>query len=87
MNQSPDPSGAGSRNPGGSQHRGSHLRLVHNAGRQSASDEHHWAQMIARRYGLTIAEARTELRRLASRGWQSWEFEERFAPERKDDIA
>ncbi|GHA64005.1 hypothetical protein GCM10010330_16030 [Streptomyces tendae] len=46
-----------------------------------------WASRIAARYGLTLAEARAELRRLAEHGWQAWEFHARFAPERKDDTA
>jgi hypothetical protein len=46
-----------------------------------------WARRIAARYGLTLTEARAELRRCAANGWQTWEFHARFAPERKDDIA
>ncbi|MBB4711154.1 hypothetical protein BJ965_001036 [Streptomyces luteogriseus] len=45
-----------------------------------------WARMIAARYGLTLAEARAELRRLAAHGWQTWEFHARFDNDRKDDV-
>lgn len=87
MNESLDPSGAGSRNRGGARHRAPHLRLVHDAGRRPATSDHQWAELIAWRYGLTLAEARNELRRLAAQGWQSWEFHARFGPDRKDTAA
>ncbi|MFE5218413.1 hypothetical protein ACFRC1_28390 [Streptomyces sp. NPDC056626] len=87
MNESLDPPGAGSRNRGGARHRASHLRLVHDAGRRPASSDYQWAELIAERYGLTLAEARAELRRLAGQGWQSWEFDARFALDRKDPAA
>ncbi|MEU3287810.1 hypothetical protein [Streptomyces longwoodensis] len=87
MNRSTDPPGTGSRSQGGTQHRGSHLRLVHDAGRGTAASNNQWARRLAARYGLTLAEGRAELRRLAANGWMPWEFAERFAPERKDDIA
>ncbi len=84
MNESLDPPGAGSRNRGGARHRAPHLRLVHDAGRRPASSDHQWAELIAERYGLTLTEARSELRRLAGHGWQAWEFHARFAHECRD---
>lgn len=68
--------------------RAGRLRLVHSTGRRrTARSNDRWAHWIAARYGLTLAEARAELRRLAANGWQAWEFHARFVPERKDDIA
>ncbi|MCX4858945.1 hypothetical protein [Streptomyces canus] len=65
---------------------GSRLRLAHSAGRgRSAPSYDRWAYRIACRYGLTLAEARIELRRLAARGWMSWEFHARFGNDRKGD--
>lgn len=65
--------------------RGSRLRLVHDAGRgRPAPSNDRWARRIAARYGLTLAEARAELRRLAEHGWQTWEFHARFGCDRKD---
>lgn len=43
-----------------------------------------WARLIAARYGLTLTEARAELRRCAANGWQTWEFHARFGYDRKD---
>lgn len=54
------------------------LRLVHDAGRERAACTDRWAHRIAHKYGLTLPEARAELRRLADHGWQSWEFYARF---------
>ena len=54
------------------------LRLAHDAGRGRAVCTERWARRIAARYGLTLPEARAELRRLAAHGWQSWEFYARF---------
>ena len=59
------------------------LRLVHDAGRGRAACTDRWARQIAARYGLTLPEARAELRRLAAHGWMSWEFSARF-DDRKD---
>jgi hypothetical protein len=68
--------------------RAGRLRLVHDTGRgRPAPSYDRWARRIAVRYGLTLPEARAELRRLAANGWQLWEFEHRFASERQDDIA
>lgn len=59
------------------------LRLVHGARQGRAAPSYdRWAYRIARRYGLTLAEARTELRRLAARGWRTWEFHARFGNDR-----
>ncbi|MFR0358645.1 hypothetical protein [Streptomyces sediminimaris] len=55
------------------------LRLVHDAGRPRPAPSYgRWAPRIAERYGLTLAEARAELRRLAANGWMPWEFAHRF---------
>jgi len=63
-------------------------RLVHTAGREQPSVRtNRWASLIAQHYGLTLAEARAELRRLAANGWMSWEFHAAFANDRKDDTA
>jgi hypothetical protein len=43
-----------------------------------------WALLIAQRYGLTLAEARAELRRCAANGFQTWEFYAAFANDCKD---
>lgn len=62
------------------------LRLVHDAGRwRRAPSYDRWARRIAARYGLSLSEARAELRRLAAHGWQSWEFHARFNDNRKGD--
>jgi hypothetical protein len=37
--------------------------------------------LINNPYGLTLREARAEIRRCAARGWQLWEIRARFAPE------
>lgn len=60
------------------------LRLVHSAGQGRAARTDRWAQRIARKYGLSLPEARAELRRLAAYGWMSWEFSVRFDDDRKD---
>lgn len=60
------------------------LRLVHDAGRGRPACTDRWARRIAARYGLTLPEARAELRRLAAHGWQAWEFHTRFNNDRKD---
>lgn len=63
--------------------RAGRLRLAHSAGRgRPAPSSNRWAHLIAQRYGLTLAEARAELRRLAAHGWQSWEFHARFGRDR-----
>jgi hypothetical protein len=68
--------------------RAGRLRLAHSAGRgRPAPSYDRWAHLIARKYGLSLPEARAELRRLAARGWMSWEFHTRFNDDRKDDIA
>lgn len=54
------------------------LRLVHDTGRKQAVCTDRWARRIAARYGLTLPEARAELRRLAANGWFPWEFAARF---------
>lgn len=60
-------------------------RLAYSAGRgRPAPSYDRWAYRIARRHGLTLAEARAELRRLAARGWMSWEFHACFSDDRKD---
>ncbi|MFF9036428.1 hypothetical protein ACF090_13260 [Streptomyces sp. NPDC014892] len=60
-------------------------RLVHDAGRGRPAPSHdRWARRIAARYGLSLPEARAELRRLAEHGWQTWEFHARFGYDRKD---
>lgn len=61
------------------------LRLVHDAGRGRSACTDRWARRIAARYGLTLPEARAELRRLAAHGWMSWEFHARFDDDRKGD--
>jgi hypothetical protein len=61
------------------------LRLVHDASRgRPAPSYDRWVRRIAARYGLSPAEARAELRRLAEHGWQTWEFHARFGYDRKD---
>lgn len=54
--------------------------------RKRSAPTHRWARLIAARYGLSLPEARTELRRLAAGGWQTWEFHTRFN-DRKDTTA
>jgi hypothetical protein len=44
------------------------------------------ADLLNNPYGLTLHEARAEIRRLSARGWQIWELRLRFANNRKDDI-
>lgn len=63
--------------------RAGHLRLVHDAGGRAARTDW-WAHQIARKYGLSLPEARAELRRLAAHGWMPWEFRVRFDNDRKD---
>lgn len=57
------------------------LRLVHDAGRGRAV-----RLRCARTYGLTLPELRREMRRLAARGWRTWELAARFDCSCKDDI-
>jgi hypothetical protein len=65
--------------------RAGRLRLAHSAGRRRPAPSYdRWAYRIARRYGLSLIEARAELRRLAEHGWMSWEFHARFGNDRKD---
>lgn len=59
------------------------LRLASSAGRGRAACTDRWALLIARKYSLSLPEARAELRRLAANGWMSWEFSARF-DDRKD---
>lgn len=61
------------------------LRLAHDAAQGRPAPSHdRWARRIAARYGLTLPEARAELRGLAEHGWQTWEFHARFGYDRKD---
>ncbi|MBP5915736.1 hypothetical protein F3K34_27120 [Streptomyces sp. LBUM 1486] len=63
--------------------RAGRLRLVATAagrGRSVCTDR--WALLIARKYSLSLPEARAELRRLAAHGWMSWEFHARFDDDR-----
>lgn len=60
------------------------LRLAYSAGRGRAARSDRWARRIAARYGLSLPEARAELRRLAANGWMAWEFAARFNNDRKD---
>jgi hypothetical protein len=54
-----------------------------NKGKQSRGRRSSWwAHRIAARYGLTLPEARAELRRCAANGWQVWEFHARFDGDR-----
>ncbi|WP_067125701.1 hypothetical protein [Streptomyces yokosukanensis] len=50
-------------------------RLTLVAGRGHTATDHNLAR---NRYGLSIREARAEIRRLTARGWQLWEIRSRF---------
>ncbi|MCZ4508662.1 hypothetical protein O3Q52_10675 [Streptomyces sp. ActVer] len=65
--------------------RAGRLHLAHPAERRRPAPTYdRWARRIAARYGLSLPEARAELRRLAARGWMTWEFHARFDDDRKD---
>lgn len=57
------------------------LRLVHSTGRGRAARLH-----CTRTYGMNLAELRAEMRRLAARGWRTWELAYRFDCSCKDDV-
>jgi hypothetical protein len=52
------------------------LRLVHNAGPGRPARTF----SCSNPFGLTPAELRREIRRLASRGWMTWEIRRRLCP-------